>query len=67
MVFHIQNGDVLDVLKHPNASRYPKQNLIVLNIDGSVYLVPYVEGMPYQTLIASTLHKFVTGQLREAK
>jgi predicted DNA binding CopG/RHH family protein len=25
------------------------------------------EGMPYQTLIASTLHKFVTGQLTEAK
>ena len=25
------------------------------------------EGMPYQTLIASTLHKFVTGQLREAQ
>ena len=25
------------------------------------------EGMPYQTLIASTLHKFVAGQLKEAK
>jgi predicted DNA binding CopG/RHH family protein len=25
------------------------------------------EGIPYQTLIASTLHKFVTGQLKEAK
>ena len=25
------------------------------------------EGMPYQTFIASTLHKFVTGQLKEAK
>ena len=25
------------------------------------------EGMPYQTLIASTLHKFVTGQLKETK
>ena len=23
------------------------------------------EGMPYQTLIASVLHKYVTGQLRE--
>lgn len=23
------------------------------------------EGMPYQTLIASTLHKFVTGQLKK--
>jgi len=25
------------------------------------------EGIPFQTLIASTLHKFVTGQLKEAK
>ena len=25
------------------------------------------EGMPYQTLIASALHKFVTGRLKEAQ
>lgn len=43
VVFHIQNGDVLDIIKHPNAARYPKQNIIVLNIDGYVYLVPYVK------------------------
>jgi uncharacterized DUF497 family protein len=43
VVFHIQNGDVLDVIKHPNADRYPKQNIIVLNIEGYVYLVPYVK------------------------
>lgn len=43
VVFHIQNGDVLDVIKHPNADRYPKQNIIVLNIDGYVYLVPYLK------------------------
>jgi len=24
-----------------------------------------IEGVPYQTLIASTLHKFVTGKLKE--
>ena len=24
------------------------------------------EGLPYQTLIASVLHKYVTGQLRES-
>jgi uncharacterized DUF497 family protein len=42
VVFHIQNGDVLDVIKH-NAARYPKQNIIVLNIEGYVYLVPYVK------------------------
>ena len=39
-VFHIQNGDVLDVIKHPNAARYPSQNIIVLNMEGYVYLVP---------------------------
>jgi len=43
VVFHIQNGDVLDVIKHPNADRYPKQNIIVLNIEDYVYLVPYVK------------------------
>lgn len=43
VVFHIQNGDVLDVIKHPNADRYPKQHIIVLNIEGYVYLVPYVK------------------------
>ena len=43
VVFHIQNGDVLDVIKHPHVARYPKQNIIVLNMEGYVYLVPYVK------------------------
>lgn len=43
VVFHIQNGDVLDVIKHPNEARYPKQQIIVLNIEGYVYLVPYIK------------------------
>jgi len=33
----------LDVIKHPNAARYPKQNIIVIDIEGYVYLVPYVK------------------------
>jgi uncharacterized DUF497 family protein len=43
VVFHIQNGDVLDVIKHPNAARYPSQKIIVLNMEGYVYLVPYMK------------------------
>lgn len=38
-----QNGDVLDVIRHPNPERYPQQNIIVLNIDGYVCLVTYVK------------------------
>ena len=43
VVFHIENGDILDIIRHPNASRYPNQRIIVLNVEGYVYLVPYVE------------------------
>ncbi|WP_454064910.1 toxin [Candidatus Nitrospira salsa] len=43
VVFHIQNGDVLDIIKHPNDALYPNQKIIVLNIEGYVYLVPYVK------------------------
>lgn len=43
VIFHIHNGDVLDVIKHPNLVLYPKQNIILVNIEGYVYLVPYVK------------------------
>jgi len=43
VVFHIQNGDVLDVIRHPNKDRYPNQNIIILNVEGYVYLVSYVK------------------------
>jgi len=43
ILVHIQNGDVLDVIRHPNRERYPNQNIIVLNVEGYVWLVPYVK------------------------
>jgi len=43
VVFHIQKGDVLDVIRHPNKDRYPNQNIMILNVEGYVYLVPYVK------------------------
>lgn len=52
----IQNGDVLDVIRHPNQDRYPGQNMIVLNMNGYVWLVPYVKKKGvrfFKTLIPS--------------
>ena len=43
VVVCIQNGGVLDVVRHPNRERYPKQSMIVLNVNGYVWLVPYVK------------------------
>jgi len=42
-VFHIERGDLLDVLEHPNQERYPGQRIFVVNIGGYAYLVPFVE------------------------
>lgn len=43
VVFHIERGDVLDLLEHPNQERYPGQRMFVMNIDDYAYLVPFVE------------------------
>lgn len=43
VVFHIERGDVLDVLEHPNDERYPEQRLFVVAVDDYAYLVPLVE------------------------
>ena len=43
VVFHINQGHVLDDLKHPNQAKYPNQRMLVINIDDYAYLVPYVE------------------------
>ncbi len=39
----IQNEGILDVIRHPDRERYPKQSIIVLNVEGYVWLVPYVK------------------------
>jgi uncharacterized DUF497 family protein len=44
VVFHIERGDLLDILEHPNQERYPGQRILVVNIDDYAYLVPCVEG-----------------------
>jgi uncharacterized DUF497 family protein len=43
VVFHIQNGGLLDDIVHPNASDYSNQRIFVVSIEDYVYLVPYVE------------------------
>ncbi len=43
VVFHINNDDVLDIVKHPNSKKYPDQKILILKIDNYAYLVPYIE------------------------
>ena len=40
IVFHIERGDVLDILEHPNPGR---QRIFVVRREDYMYLVPFVE------------------------
>jgi uncharacterized DUF497 family protein len=43
ILFHIENGDVLEILEHPNQSKYKGQSIFVVRVDDYVHLVPFVE------------------------
>ena len=43
IVFHIERGDLLEILEHPNPDRYAGQRIFVVQRDDYVYLVPFVE------------------------
>jgi len=43
VAWHIENGDMLDIIDHPNQSKYPEQHIFIVNIDNYIYCVPFVE------------------------
>ena len=43
VVFHMSAGGILGTLEHPNQERYPGQQIHVIEMEGYVYLVPFVE------------------------
>jgi uncharacterized DUF497 family protein len=43
IVFHIGQGDLLDVLEHPSQEKYGGQRIFVVRIGDYVYLVPFTE------------------------
>ena len=56
IVMHIERGDVLDLVAHPNPKKYPHQQIIVVEINEYAYLVPFVEsseGKFLKTIIPS--------------
>lgn len=43
IVVAIESGGLLDILAHPNPSKYPRQRVFVVSCDNYVYLVPFLE------------------------
>ena len=43
VVFHIERGQLLDIVEHPNQEKYAGQRIFIVYINDYVYLVPFVE------------------------
>ena len=43
IVFHINNGDLLARLDHPNQTKYSNQQIFIVLVGHYVYMVPFVE------------------------
>lgn len=38
-----EEGKLIEVIEHPNKTKYPNQNMYVLEINDYIYLVPFVQ------------------------
>jgi uncharacterized DUF497 family protein len=38
ITMHVERGDLLDIVAHPNQEKYPNQQLLVVKINDYVYL-----------------------------
>ena len=56
VVFHIERGQLLDVIEHPNPVKYEGQRVLIININDYACLVPFMEterGIFLKTIIPS--------------
>ena len=43
IVSHIDNGDLLDIVAHPNKEKFAHQKILIVHINHYVIAVPFVE------------------------
>ena len=43
IVMHVENGDLVDIIKHPNSEKYSNQKILVINVNNYIYTVPFVD------------------------
>lgn len=65
VIFHLSQGDVWRVADHPDQINYPGQKIYFVNIDGYIYLVPYVLEKEYIFLKTIVPGRKATKQYRK--
>lgn len=43
VIFSIANDGLIDIIIHPNKTKYPDQKIFIVKMDNYAYLVPFTE------------------------
>ena len=43
VVTQINEGNILDIIQHPNQNKYPKQKIYIIFLQNYVYMVPFIK------------------------
>jgi len=43
IVMHIEQGDLIDIIQHPNSEKYSNQKVLIINVKNYIYTVPFIE------------------------
>ena len=72
IMFHVERGDILDILEHPNQEKYGGQRVFVIEVEGYAYLVPFLETeneVVLKTIIPSrkATRQYLGGETQDAQ
>jgi uncharacterized DUF497 family protein len=43
IVMHIEQGDLFDIIQHPNSEKYANQKILIINVKNYIYVVPFID------------------------
>ena len=43
IIMHIDKGNLIDIIEHPNQKKYPNQKMLIVNVNEYAYFVPFVK------------------------
>jgi len=43
IIMHIEQGDLIDIIQHPNSEKYSIQKILIINVKNYIYTVPFIE------------------------
>jgi hypothetical protein len=55
VVIRIEEGALLDDIKHPICTKYPNQKIFIVELENYVYLIPYVKDKDNNEIFLKTI------------